>query len=36
MPRADRSNGFEKKLFQKQNERQRKGLEAYQWSVDEM
>ncbi|KIM21763.1 hypothetical protein M408DRAFT_12405 [Serendipita vermifera MAFF 305830] len=32
----DRSNGFEKKLFQKQNERQRKGLEAYQWSVDEM
>lgn len=33
---VDRSNGFEKKLFQKQNERQRKGLEAYQWSVDEM
>jgi len=33
---VDRSNGFEKKLFQRQNERQRKGLEAYQWSVDEM
>ncbi|KZS93917.1 hypothetical protein SISNIDRAFT_478354 [Sistotremastrum niveocremeum HHB9708] len=33
---VDRGNGFEKKLFQKGNDRQRRGLEAYQWSVDEM
>ncbi|EJU02170.1 hypothetical protein DACRYDRAFT_21913 [Dacryopinax primogenitus] len=33
---VDRGNGFEKKLFQRQNERQRTGLEAYQWSVDDM
>ncbi|EJD00676.1 uncharacterized protein FOMMEDRAFT_136106 [Fomitiporia mediterranea MF3/22] len=33
---VDRSNGFEKKFFQKQNERRRRGLESYQWSVDEM
>ncbi|KAI0075538.1 hypothetical protein K474DRAFT_1664178 [Panus rudis PR-1116 ss-1] len=33
---VDRSNGFEKKLFQKQNEKKRRGLESYQWSVDEM
>ena len=33
---TDRSNGFEKKLFQHGNERQRRGLEAYEWSVDDM
>ncbi|KAL5480162.1 CWC26 [Sanghuangporus weigelae] len=33
---VDRSNGFEKKYFQKLNERKRKGLESYQWSVDDM
>ena len=33
---TDRSNGFEKKFFQKANERKRSGLESYQWSVDEM
>ncbi|KZT62451.1 hypothetical protein CALCODRAFT_426161 [Calocera cornea HHB12733] len=33
---VDRGNGFEKKLFQRQNEKQRTGLEAYQWSVDDM
>jgi len=33
---VDRGNGFEKKLFQRQNERQRSGLEAYEWSVDDM
>ncbi|THH06323.1 hypothetical protein EW145_g4165 [Phellinidium pouzarii] len=33
---VDRGNGFEKKLFQKLNERKRTGLESYQWSVDEM
>ncbi|KAI5118496.1 hypothetical protein M0805_003996 [Coniferiporia weirii] len=33
---VDRGNGFEKKLFQKQNERKRTGLESYQWSVDDM
>ncbi|KZO91046.1 hypothetical protein CALVIDRAFT_489601 [Calocera viscosa TUFC12733] len=33
---VDRGNGFEKKLFQRQNEKQRSGLEAYQWSVDDM
>lgn len=33
---VDRSNGFEKKYFQRQNERQRKGQEAYEWSVDDM
>jgi len=32
----DRGNGFEKKLFQRLNERKRKGLESYQWSVDDM
>jgi pre-mRNA-splicing factor CWC26 len=32
----DRSNGFERKLFQKQNERKRKGLESYQWGVEDM
>ncbi|TFY53627.1 hypothetical protein EVJ58_g9349 [Rhodofomes roseus] len=33
---VDRGNGFEKKLFQRQNEKQRRGLESYQWSVDDM
>ncbi|KZT02992.1 uncharacterized protein LAESUDRAFT_684577 [Laetiporus sulphureus 93-53] len=33
---VDRGNGFEKKLFQHQNERRRRGLESYQWSVDDM
>ncbi|KAG5636160.1 hypothetical protein H0H81_008941 [Sphagnurus paluster] len=33
---VDRGNGFEKKLFQSKNERKRKGLESYQWSVDDM
>lgn len=33
---VDRSNGFEKKLFQKQNERRRRGAESYEWSVDDM
>lgn len=32
----DRSNGFEKKYFQKQNERRRRGAESYEWSVDDM
>ena len=32
----DRGNGFEKKLFQRQNEKRRHGLESYQWSVDDM
>ena len=32
----DRGNGFEKKLFQKLNERKRTGLESYHWSVDDM
>ncbi|KAF8807000.1 pre-mRNA-splicing factor CWC26 [Phlegmacium glaucopus] len=33
---VDRGNGFEKKLFQSQNSRKRKGAESYQWSVDDM
>lgn len=33
---VDRGNGWEKKLFQSKNERKRKGLESYQWSVDDM
>ncbi|KAH8105426.1 Pre-mRNA-splicing factor of RES complex-domain-containing protein [Cristinia sonorae] len=33
---VDRGNGFEKKLFQRQNEKKRRGQESYQWSVDEM
>jgi pre-mRNA-splicing factor CWC26 len=33
---TDRGNGFEKKIFQRTNERKRKGLESYQWSVDDM
>ncbi|KAF8328194.1 Pre-mRNA-splicing factor of RES complex-domain-containing protein [Cantharellus anzutake] len=33
---VDRSNGFEKKLFQRANDRKRRGLEAYEWSVDDM
>ncbi|TBU22590.1 Pre-mRNA-splicing factor of RES complex-domain-containing protein [Dichomitus squalens] len=33
---VDRSNGFEKKYFQKQNERRRRGAESYEWSVDDM
>ncbi|KAG8805180.1 Pre-mRNA-splicing factor cwc26 [Serendipita sp. 399] len=33
---VDRSNGFEKKLFQRQNEKQRVGQAAYQWSAEDM
>lgn len=33
---VDRSNGFERKLFQRQNERQRMTLASYEWSVDDM
>ncbi|THH29558.1 hypothetical protein EUX98_g4635 [Antrodiella citrinella] len=33
---VDRGNGWEKKLFQRQNEKKRRGAESYQWSVDEM
>ncbi|KAI6168165.1 Pre-mRNA-splicing factor of RES complex-domain-containing protein [Pisolithus thermaeus] len=33
---VDRSNGFEKKLFQRQNERQRVATASYEWSVDDM
>ncbi|TFK40419.1 Pre-mRNA-splicing factor of RES complex-domain-containing protein [Crucibulum laeve] len=33
---VDRGNGFEKKLFQTQNARKRRGAESYQWSVDDM
>ncbi|KZT20936.1 hypothetical protein NEOLEDRAFT_1140105 [Neolentinus lepideus HHB14362 ss-1] len=33
---VDRSNGFEKKLFQRINEKKRTRLESYQWSVDDM
>ncbi|KAF8656209.1 hypothetical protein AX16_002645 [Volvariella volvacea WC 439] len=33
---VDRSNGFERKLFQSLNERKRKTNESYQWSVDDM
>ncbi|KAI0749879.1 Pre-mRNA-splicing factor of RES complex-domain-containing protein [Daedaleopsis nitida] len=33
---VDRSNGFEKKYFQKSNERRRRGAESYEWSVDDM
>ncbi|KAI0350897.1 hypothetical protein OH77DRAFT_1430518 [Trametes cingulata] len=33
---VDRSNGFEKKYFQKQNEKRRRGAESYEWSVDDM
>jgi pre-mRNA-splicing factor CWC26 len=33
---ADRSNGFETKYFQRQNERSRKTTEAHNWSVDDM
>lgn len=33
---VDRSNGFEKKLFQRQNERKRRGAESYEWGVEDM
>ncbi|RPD73468.1 hypothetical protein L226DRAFT_546429 [Lentinus tigrinus ALCF2SS1-7] len=33
---VDRSNGFEKKYFQRQNDRRRRGAESYEWSVDDM
>jgi len=33
---VDRGNGFEKKLFQRQNERKRRGNESHQWSVEDM
>ncbi|KAG9100706.1 Pre-mRNA-splicing factor cwc26 [Ceratobasidium sp. 370] len=31
-----RGNGFEKKFFQRQNDRRRRGAEAYEYSVDDM
>jgi len=33
---VDRSNGFEQKYFQRQNERKRQGAESYAWGVDDM
>ncbi|TFK27530.1 pre-mRNA-splicing factor CWC26 [Coprinopsis marcescibilis] len=33
---VDRSNGFEKKFFQAQNSRKRRGAESHQWSVEDM
>ncbi|KAF9042639.1 hypothetical protein BDZ89DRAFT_1128545 [Hymenopellis radicata] len=33
---VDRSNGFEKKFFQNQNAKKRRGLESYQWSAEDM
>ena len=33
---ADRSNGFERKLFQRSNERSRADLEGYQWRSEDM
>jgi len=33
---VDRSNGFEKKMFQKLNEKKRHGAASYSWSVDDM
>ena len=33
---ADRSNGFEKKLFQRQNEKKRRCAESYEWGVEDM
>ncbi|KIJ11952.1 hypothetical protein PAXINDRAFT_83664 [Paxillus involutus ATCC 200175] len=33
---VDRGNGFEKKLFQRHNERKRTAAASYEWSVDDM
>ncbi|KAI0066993.1 hypothetical protein BV25DRAFT_1796202 [Artomyces pyxidatus] len=33
---VDRGNGFEKKYFQRQNERKRHGQESHAWSVEDM
>ncbi|PPQ95723.1 hypothetical protein CVT26_008366 [Gymnopilus dilepis] len=33
---VDRSNGFEKKLFQSINSKKRRVAESYEWSVDDM
>ena len=33
---VDRSNGFEKKLFQKQNERRLNQQAAHNWGVEDM
>ncbi|KAI0346385.1 hypothetical protein BDW22DRAFT_1368878 [Trametopsis cervina] len=33
---VDRGNGFEKKFFQRQNERKRRGAESHDWSVEDM
>ncbi len=33
---TDRGNGFEKKYFQKQNERRRTGAQSHEWSVEDM
>ncbi|KAH7925503.1 hypothetical protein BV22DRAFT_1128998 [Leucogyrophana mollusca] len=33
---VDRGNGFEKKFFQRQNERKRTTAAGYEWSVDDM
>ena len=32
----DRGNGFEKKWFQRTNERKRTAAASYEWSVDDM
>lgn len=32
----DRGNGFEKKWFQRINERKRTDTASYEWSVDDM
>ena len=33
---SDRGNGFEKKMFQRVNDRKRRTAESYEWSVDDM
>ncbi|KAJ7072595.1 Pre-mRNA-splicing factor of RES complex-domain-containing protein [Mycena amicta] len=33
---VDRGNGFEKKMFQRLNEKKRMGAETYQWSAEDM
>ncbi|KAF7315217.1 Pre-mRNA-splicing factor CWC26 [Mycena indigotica] len=33
---VDRGNGFEKKMFQRMNEKKRQGNETYKWSAEDM
>ncbi|KAF7298089.1 Pyr-redox-2 domain-containing protein [Mycena chlorophos] len=33
---VDRGNGFEKKMFQRLNEKKRQGAQTYQWSAEDM